>query len=407
MLRSSVPGQANPSLSALSSTIARHEGPLSYFADRFLLVIAAATTIQSVVIGVRDQFQDFRIFYASSLLLRQGRDPYHDLAVLGVGPNTNTPSVLVALEPLTLLPFFTAAALWLGLGLAALWMVVRALAPDVVPTTRRVLLLIVLATQACALTIRQGQIVFFIMALFTYAWLADRDGRSLKSGIALGVLMALKPFYGLFAIYMLWRRDWRAVAGIIAGGLACAAVLLFDFQPAIVRSWIESLAAINWQAHLTNVSIRGLAARWFAEPPQHPYVLTTSPIVVSRALELAVWGGAAAIVAFFTARSVRMSRHHGQAWAVIGIAALLLSPLAEIHYAIVALGPIALTFSRSRRWTAAWIIGIAASLPYAIAARLHYGVAGTITFGSVYGLAMIALWREMLRPLPPDGGGRA
>ena len=55
-------------MSALSSTIARHKGPLSYVADRFLLVVAAATTIQSVVIGVRDQFQDFRIFYASSLL---------------------------------------------------------------------------------------------------------------------------------------------------------------------------------------------------------------------------------------------------------------------------------------------------------------------------------------------------
>ena len=393
-------------MSALSSTIARHKGPLSYFADRFLLVVAAATTIQSVVIGVRDQFQDFRIFYASSLLLRQGRDPYHGLAEMGVGPNTNTPSVLVALEPLTLLPYFTAAALWLVLGLAALWMVIRALAPDVVPTTRRVLLLAVLATQACALTIRQGQIVFFIMALFTYAWLADRDGRSLKSGVALGVLMALKPFYGLFAIYMLWRRDWRAVAGIAAGGVACAAVLLFDFQPAIVRSWIESLAGINWQAHLTNVSIRGLAARWFAEPPQQPYVLTTSPIVVSRALELAVWGSAAAIVAIFTARCVSRTRHQAQAWAVVAIAALLLSPLAEIHYAIVALGPIAMAFSRSRRWTAAWIIGIAASLPYAIVARLHDGVAGTVTFGSAYGLAMIALWWEMLRPLPPHGDDR-
>jgi hypothetical protein len=386
-------------VSPLSATIARHQGPLSYYADRFLIVIAAATTIQSIVIGWRDQFPDFRIFYISAWLMRQGGDPYLDLAGQGLGPNTNTPSIVVLTEPLSWLPYATAAMVWLGLGLLTLWATVRALTPDVVPTTRRILLLIVLATQACALTIRQGQIVFFVMALFTYAWLSDRDGRSGRSGLALGLLMALKPFYGLFAIYMVWRRDWRACAGIVGGGLLCAAVMLFDFRLEVVRSWVVSLARINWQAHLTNVSVRGLAARWFAAPPQQPYALTTTPIVVSRELEVAVWVVAAAVVAFLTARSVTRRADRTQAWAVISLAALLLSPLAEVHYAIVGIGPIALAFSRSRRWRAAWLTGIGLSLPYALVDRFHGGVIGTMTFGSVYALSMIALWLEMLRPV--------
>jgi hypothetical protein len=383
----------------LRAKIASHRGPLGYFADRFLVIAAAVTTIQSIIIGWRDEFQDFKIFYGSSLLLRQGIDPYQGLFAQGLGPNTNMPSVIVALEPLTFLPFFTAAILWLVLGLMALWAVVRSLAPGIVPTTRRTLLLILLATQACALTIRQGQIVFFVMAIFTYAWLADREGRSGRSGIALGILMALKPFYGLFALYTLWRRDWRAFAGIIAGGLLCVSIVLLDLQSGPIQSWVKSLSEINWQAHPTNVSIRGIAARWFAMPPLRPYTLTTSPVVASRALEVAVWIGGVLIVAALSARRIQRSNNQAQVWAIISIAALLLSPLAEIHYAIVGVGPIALVFAESRRWRALWVIGIALSLPYALIGAFHHGVVGTVTFGSAYALATIALWIEIQRPM--------
>ena len=258
-------------MSPLPATIARHKGPLNYYADRFLIVAAAATTIQSIAIGWRDQFPDFRIFYVSAWLMRQGGDPYLGLAGQGIG-----------------------------------------------------------------------------------------------------------------------------------GGLLCAAVMLFDFRPEIVRSWVISLSQINWQGHLTNVSVRGLAARWFAAPPQQPYVLTTTPIVASRELEVAAWIGAVLVVALLTARGATRRSDRTQAWAVIGLAALLLSPLAEVHYAIVGIGPIALAFARSRRWAAAWLTGIGLSLPYALVDRFHDGVIGTVTFGSVYGLSMIALWREMLRPLPGE-----
>jgi hypothetical protein len=392
-------------VSARLTRAARHTGPLNYYADRFLIIAASVTTIQSVVIGWRDQFQDFKIFYVSSLLLRQGADPYQGLWARGLGPNTNTPSVIVALEPLTWLPFFPAAMLWLGIGLVAVGVTIRALAPAVVPTTRRILLLVLLSTQACALTIRQGQVVFFVMALFTYAWLADRDGRSARSGLALGILMALKPFYGVFALYLLWRRDWRAFAGVIVGGVLCASVALLDLQHGIFTSWITSLRGINWQAHLTNVSIRGIAARWFAAPPQQPYVLTTTPLLASRELELAFWIGGIVVIAFLTASCVRRTGDRAQAWAVLSLAALLLSPLAEVHYAVAGLGPIALTFARSRRWSVAWITGIGLSLPYALVDALHHGVIGTMTIGSAYGLSMIALWAEMLRPVRSETVG--
>ena len=80
-------------MNALRARAARHTGPLNYFADRFLIVAAAATTIQSVVIGWRDEFQDFKIFYVSSLLLRQGANPYQGLWIAASAPTrTRRPS---------------------------------------------------------------------------------------------------------------------------------------------------------------------------------------------------------------------------------------------------------------------------------------------------------------------------
>jgi len=210
--------------------------------------------------------------------------------------------------------------------------------------------------------------------------------------------MALKPFFGVFALYLLWRRDWRAVAGIVIGGLVCLAVGLLAMQGDIYASWIATLREINWHAILGNVSIRGIAARWFSAPPQQPYVVTTTPIVVSRAAEMLFWIGGAAFVTLATARCVGRTDDRDRVWAVLSLAALLLSPLAEVYYVIVGFGPIALTLARDRRWLFAWLTGVAISLPYALVNALHWGVLGTMTVGSVYGWATAALWAGLLRP---------
>jgi hypothetical protein len=124
---------------------------------------------------------------------------------------------------------------------------------------------------------------------------------------------------------------------------------------------------------------------------------------------MAFWLGGSLIIAVLSARRIRRSTNQAQVWALISVAALLLSPLAEVHYAIVGVGPIALVFSESRRWRALWIIGIALSLPYAVIGAFHHGVVGTMTIGSAYALATIALWSEIQRPMAasaPSTGAR-
>src|SRR5260221_10155095 len=116
-------------LVALHERTARHRGPLDYYVDRLLIITASVTTLVNIAAGWRDQFPDFKIFYSSSSFLQQGADPYRGLSARGISPNTNLPSVIVALLPFTWLPFFAAAILWLALGFVALFGVVSALAP--------------------------------------------------------------------------------------------------------------------------------------------------------------------------------------------------------------------------------------------------------------------------------------
>jgi alpha-1,2-mannosyltransferase len=371
-----------------ASTFAVYGWPL-------LLVAAVGTTAQSLASGWRDQFPDFAIFYSAALALRQGTDPYTSLRALGLGPNTNPPAVVLALEPLTWLPFSVAALLWLLLGTVILLMTVTAITRKVPSSSGVLLLLIVLTTQACALTIRQGQLVFFILALFTIAWRADADRHPWVCGVTLGILMSLKPFYGVFAVYFLWRRDWRTVAGIVLGGTASAVFGLLAGAGAY-RSWLTTLASVNWHADLTNVSIWGLAARLFAMPPQEPYIVTTTPMFVSGVV---VWCvrifGMAAIVgltAWFLNRRPSVDR----VWAVLSLAALLLSPLAWVYYVIVGIGPIAATIARARAWKVAWIGGAALSVPFALVQATHGGAFGTLTMGSIYSIATLGLWAALI-----------
>jgi len=67
-----------------------------------------------------------------------------------------------------------------------------------------------------------------------------------SSGALLGVAAAFKLTPGLFGIYLLCRRKWSALAGMIAAGFACSVIL-----PAVVwgpqgaydrtRSWVEKV----------------------------------------------------------------------------------------------------------------------------------------------------------------------
>ena len=80
-----------------------------------------------------------------------------------------------------------------------------------------------------------GQVTALIFACFCLSyWLLHRD-RSLAAGLVLGLIVPFKFYPALFVLYFAWRRNWRFVAGALAGALGIL---------------IISLLTVGWEGNL-------------------------------------------------------------------------------------------------------------------------------------------------------------
>ena len=74
-----------------------------------------------------------------------------------------------------------------------------------------------------------GQMHLFVLLLLTIgAWLYFRNSQ-FWSGIALAAAVALKIYPALFLIYFIWKKQWRAAIGVVAGSIIFAALSLYLF----------------------------------------------------------------------------------------------------------------------------------------------------------------------------------
>src|SRR5262245_26898239 len=177
------------------------------------LVVLAVYSVFGAVALVHDRGDDFRRFYASAAAWAEGRDPYG--VVIADTPNLNHPLLLPLFWPFTLASEQAGFIAWTVISLALL----AACIPPISRSARIAPLdvaVLILAHTGTFVALAFGQVSFFLMAAFTAAWCADRRGRALHAGAWLGLLSVLKPFYGLFALYLVWRREWRALSAYAA-----------------------------------------------------------------------------------------------------------------------------------------------------------------------------------------------
>jgi hypothetical protein len=106
-------------------------------------------------------------------------------------------------------------------------------------------------------TVRCETDMFVVMLLAGGLYLMLASGRQWGGGALLGVAAAFKVTPGLFAVYLLCRRNWRALGGMIAAGVACTILL-----PAAV--WGPGGAVERHRSWLTKVIIP-----YATEGPEH------------------------------------------------------------------------------------------------------------------------------------------
>lgn len=222
------------------------------FTEKTLLVLFALAVLAfGVLIELRSAFQktsktDFGVYARAAWAVRDGHDIYH------VTDNNGwhycyPPALAIVLAPLAdpnpweprdwYLKYSVSVAIWFAFGLVCVAYGTHVLARSVLPGeargsrrwwyARSVPVLVCLG--GIGFTLSRGQVNVLLTALIAGMFASAIAGRRTASGLWLAGAVALKVFPLLLVLDPLFRRDRRAIAGTVLGG-----VLLFGVLPAMV-----------------------------------------------------------------------------------------------------------------------------------------------------------------------------
>lgn len=200
---------------------------------------------------------DFPNYYITARLFREGfstgrlyewiwiqRQKDHlgikraDQPVVGFAPNP--PVSALAVWPLTFWPALTAKRIWIMVSMALLAWVAVLLHSLSGIGWRRIALLMVL-NYPLHRNLEYGQYYILLLLIVTLAlWCYVRQKRVL-AGALMGIGFGLKIFPILFIVYFARKRDLRAVLGLVAGGLAAAAMSVWAFGWQINRLYVTQV----------------------------------------------------------------------------------------------------------------------------------------------------------------------
>jgi Glycosyltransferase family 87 len=254
---------------------------------------------------------DFESFWRSAVALREGADLYRTgMTTVNLDP----PLLAVLLLPLAWLAPLTAYHLFALLNLVLMVGSVIAVAERVRlrPGWAMAAVAALLASSPLHGTLALGQVYGLLTAALTVAWLAERRGRAVLAGVAIGLAIALKPSLLPLLAWPVLRRRWEMLAAAIAAATAATGVGALAAGWGATVEWFGVLHAVRPDGFLDNDSLACLAVR-FGLPTWPGYVVASVLMVIT----------------LYRARRRRVLA----AWSITA-AALLLAPIAWNNYLV-------------------------------------------------------------------------
>jgi len=310
---------------------------------------------------------DFLAYFNASVHWAQ-HQPIYDLAVSSTGTcgtyQYPPPFVLLA-APFSLFGFDTGNGLWIAFLLAC-WAVGTAIMP-VRPATKAVILLVGAVGWPLIYGVRIGQVAPILYLVFAVAWRNLERPLWLGASVAVGAMLKLQP--GLLAVWLLARRDWRAllVAAVVGASIALIAAVVG------LSDWLGLLTLLRSLSNAVDIPVNmaiGATLHSVGVDLELARTIQTINTVV--------------ILALVVVTGVALPRTAGFLVAVI--ATQLISPIVWSHYALLLLLPVAWLLDR-RQWWAILIplVHIWVLLPFApnwtYSVAFHAALIGVIVTG--------------------------
>jgi Glycosyltransferase family 87/WD40-like Beta Propeller Repeat len=243
---------------------------------------------------------DFPNYYTAAVLVRQGaplRDYYdwtwfqRQMNYAGIEHQLGaylpqTPVTMLPIVPLAGFPVQTAKQIWLALNLAflaaTLWMLSRVTQIRI----EHIAILLFLGYGSLQSNFLLGQYYVFLLFLLTLAFYCLDRGKSVGSGFLCGVALGLKLYGGPFLLYFVVKRNWKAVAGMLAASAIAVATAIALFGWRDVHFYATQILPRSLQGevidpyHAGNGTLTTLLRRSFVlESDLNPHPLYSAPLV--------------------------------------------------------------------------------------------------------------------------------
>jgi hypothetical protein len=231
--------------------------------------------------GSQDIGGDFLTYYVAGKMVSTGQSPaLYDMAALDTmrqamfssfssGPYLRPPFYAWLFVPFSWLPYVPAVILWMALNLGCLWLSLRLLAPG---RARAFAWALTFVPAWAAISFGQSEALSLLLLCLVYRlwqqeWLW-------AAGLVCSILLYKPPLLlGVVLLWLLeWRRDRRAVLGLVLGGAVLAGVS-FGLTPEASLAYVKFSGALPSLMHLKGFplpiffSVRGF---WLMLFPGHP-----------------------------------------------------------------------------------------------------------------------------------------
>lgn len=289
----------------------------------------------ALVASARHGFFDLRVYHGAINYWVSGRGALYDFVV----PNsyygfTYPPFAALVMSPMSLLSLSATQVVSVVAAIPATLLVLWWLLS---PTVRRegwtawyalgLAAALTIAFEPVRETVNFGQVNLLLLALVGADLLFGVARGRRWAGVGVGLATAIKLTPGIFIVYLLVTRRWRAAivaAATAAGATILAAVVTPDMSMVFWTEALWNTDRVGDLAFISNQSLQGAVARL---NPDHPSTVLWGLLVVAC---LAVWA--------VRCRRAVAAGDELTGFALTGVLGCLISPVTWVHH-LVWLGP--------------------------------------------------------------------